>query len=111
MLYPGCESSEVKTVKDIRLLKSLPVPVRAGMTVQEAALEGRQQKHADVIDDANTRANVNKLLYKEDYPVVGLLAVEEDTSLWLYPGGCEPDGREFLVQVPKGHILVTFFLA
>ena len=87
MLYPGCESSEVKTVKDIRLLKSLPVPVRAGMTVQEAALEGRQQKHADVIDDANTRANVNKLVYKEDYPVVGLLAVEK------LPGGWTPSGR------------------
>ena len=96
-------------MNDVMLLKSLAVPVRAGKTVLQAAVEGRQQRHADVLNDANSKAKIDELKYKEDYPMAGLLAVEEDTSLWLYPHGCESDGSEFLVQVPKGHIMVPFF--
>lgn len=127
----ACSDGSVKTVNDCFALRSLPHREPSGAdgvgaggaadggdTVggeedEAAALAGRQPAHSDAPPPEGTGGDGAWLsgLADEDVPLSVLLAIQQNTRLWVWPRGCpgggQPgdDGAE-LVRLSVGQLLV-----
>ena len=110
-----------RTVGDMHALKSEPCEAdttaagvtAAGVTAAEAALRGRQPAHQDAPEPTANERRQHGLkplaaLADDDMPLSVMVAVQEGTVLWIFPGGCDATQLEhaFLVHLEVGAMLV-----
>ena len=108
-----CSDGSTKSATDVAPLRSLPC-VASGTPAAEAAIVGRQKAHHDPSNlepDELARFGLKPLseLPDMDQPVSAMLAVQEGTSLWIFPGGCDPaaaDAAFLLPDVDVGDVIV-----
>lgn len=108
-----CSDGSTKSATDVAPLKSL-LCVASGTPAAEAAIVGRQKAHHDPSNlepDELARFGLKPLseLPDMDQPVSAMLAVQEGTSLWIFPGGCDPaaaDAAFLLPDVDVGDAIV-----
>jgi hypothetical protein len=88
-----CSDQTEKDVADVAPLLSEPC-VAASTPAAEAALVGRQPAHNDPSDLEEAELARLKLkplseLGDMDQPLSAMLVVQDNTSLWIFPGGCD----------------------
>ena len=89
----------LKTVNDCFCLRSLPLPGVREADV--AAVSGRQPAHSDSPEPpSGSLAEIED----RDFPLSAMLAVQEDTCLWVYPEGCGSPAE--LIHFDIGEVMV-----
>ena len=100
-----CDDGSFKSVNASHGLRSHPdhrIPNWERLTADEAASIGIQSAHADADDPKAAAPN----LKPRNQPVSAIVAIQPETSLWIFPKGCEHLEDKFLVRLKVGDVLL-----